>query len=162
MASGKADKSQTTVGHSRAAGAGKPKWYSEGLRFQCTQCGNCCSGPPGFVWTTAGEREAIARHLGLELADFMERYVRKVGQRYSLKETRNGRGLDCVFLIQQGSKRVCSIYSVRPMQCRTWPFWTDNLESPSAWADASRTCPGIGRGPRHEFVEIEIQRTRNF
>ncbi|MFM1805538.1 MAG: hypothetical protein RL136_2417, partial [Planctomycetota bacterium] len=27
-------------------------WYAEGLRFECTQCGNCCSGGPGAVWFT--------------------------------------------------------------------------------------------------------------
>ena len=29
---------------------GQQAWYSEGLRFECTQCGACCSGEPGYVW----------------------------------------------------------------------------------------------------------------
>ena len=31
------------------AAPGEP-WYRDGLRFQCTQCGNCCTGDPGVVW----------------------------------------------------------------------------------------------------------------
>ena len=40
------------------------KWYADGLHFECTQCGNCCSGPPGYVWVTKQDIKAIARHLG--------------------------------------------------------------------------------------------------
>ena len=36
------------------------EWYAEGLRFGCTQCGNCCTGPPGAVWFTAEEGRAMA------------------------------------------------------------------------------------------------------
>ena len=37
----------------------KTKWYQAGLRFGCTQCGNCCSGPPGYVWVNREEIRAI-------------------------------------------------------------------------------------------------------
>ncbi|MFM7740581.1 MAG: YkgJ family cysteine cluster protein, partial [Planctomycetota bacterium] len=25
-------------------------WYKDGLRFQCSQCGDCCTGGAGYVW----------------------------------------------------------------------------------------------------------------
>lgn len=25
-------------------------WFSEGLRFSCTQCGKCCKSPDKHVW----------------------------------------------------------------------------------------------------------------
>ena len=30
-------------------------WYGGGLRFTCTQCGNCCTGQPGYVWISKKE-----------------------------------------------------------------------------------------------------------
>jgi Fe-S-cluster containining protein len=52
-------------------------------------------------------------------------------------------------------KRTCSIYPVRPLQCRTWPFWNHNLRSPSTWAEASDMCPGMNNGKQYNFVRIE-------
>ena len=52
------------------------------------------------------------------------------------------------------------IYPVRPTQCRTWPFWEDNLKSPQAWKNASergRGCPGMcdAEAPRYPLEHIE-------
>ncbi len=138
----------------------KDKWYADGLKFKCTQCGNCCSGPPGYVWVNAKQRADIARQLGIDVDTFIEDYTHKVGNRYSLIEKSNGEELDCIFLETRGGKRTCSIYETRPTQCRTWPFWTENLVSRRAWDDAGVTCPGINRSNHYDFVEIEIQRSR--
>jgi len=35
-------------------------WYRDGLSFSCTQCGNCCSGPEGYVWVDEEELVQIA------------------------------------------------------------------------------------------------------
>lgn len=131
-------------------------WYRGGLRFACTQCGNCCSGPPGAVWFTPEEGRAIAEFLGLEEDAFLARYGRRVGGRRSLVERREGDRYDCVFLLREGERAGCAIYDVRPRQCRTWPFWRENLESESAWLEAKRRtpCPGMGSGPLHGLVTI--------
>src|SRR5262245_4802554 len=98
-------------------------WYQDGLRFRCTQCGNCCTGAPGYVWVNQQEIEALAAAIGeADLAAFEAKYVRKVGARKSLKEFRNG---DCVFF--DGQTRRCTVYGQRPRQCRTWPFWDSNV-----------------------------------
>src|SRR5262245_462487 len=100
-------------------------WYADGLRFSCTQCGNCCTGPEGAVWFTADEGRAIAQMLGLSESDFLERYTRVIGARRSLNETPSEFGFDCVFLRREtiGDRTFarCSIYESRPTQCRTWP-----------------------------------------
>jgi pheromone shutdown protein TraB len=70
----------------------------------------------------------------------------------SLKEKYN---YDCVLLDEDGH---CRTYEVRPNQCRTWPFWPTNLESPAAWEDAAQGCPGIGTGPVYSFEVIEVKR----
>ena len=135
----------------------KEKWYQSGLSFECTQCGNCCSGPPGYVWVTKKDIETIARFIGLEDGKLDARYLRRVGLRHSLTERAGG---DCIFLKRANGKSMCSIYPVRPLQCRTWPFWSDNLSSKDAWNRAGLTCPGIDRGKYHGFVSIEEIRLR--
>ncbi|MCH8053241.1 MAG: YkgJ family cysteine cluster protein [Planctomycetes bacterium] len=140
----------------------KEKWYQDGLNFTCTQCGNCCTGSPGYVWTTAEERQAMADHLELDLADFTQRYARRVGFKYSLKEHGSRQNWDCVFLAHENGRRICRVYPVRPTQCRNWPFWDENLRTASAWSAAAEDCPGMNDGQRHGFVQIEIQRKRKF
>jgi uncharacterized protein len=128
-------------------------WYSGGLAFECTQCGNCCSGPgTGYVWVSESEIHAIAKSIGMEneLETFERKFTRRVGTRVSLVEYSDG---DCIFLDQE--TRGCSVYASRPNQCRTWPFWSVNLESPKTWAKAARTCPGCNQGKLYSLSEIQ-------
>jgi uncharacterized protein len=120
-------------------------WYAEGLSFTCTGCGSCCRGE-GYVWMTAPEIEAIAGFLGLTTDDFGRRYLRRVGAALSLTEKPNH---DCVFW-DDG----CTVYPARPTQCRTFPFWPENLATPGAWEAVVQQCPGTGRGQRYDLVEI--------
>ena len=128
-------------------------WYQEGLRFKCSQCGDCCTGAPGFVWVNKQEIAALARRLDLDDETFQQTYVRQVGIRKSLIEFDNG---DCVFF--DGKKRKCTVYEDRPRQCRTWPFWDSNLRSPEAWQETCEVCPGSGKGKLYQLEEIEQQR----
>jgi Fe-S-cluster containining protein len=120
-------------------------WYAEGLAFACTGCGSCCRGE-GYVWMTPPEIEAIAGFLDLTAAEFGRRYLRRVGRSLSLTEKPNH---DCVFW--DGG---CTVYDVRPTQCRTFPFWPENIETPGAWEAVVHQCPGAGVGRRYDLVEI--------
>ena len=128
-------------------------WYQDGLRFTCTQCGDCCGGAPGHVWVNNEEIAALAAALGQSVAEFESVYVRQVGIRKSLKEREN---YDCVLLDQE--TRKCTVYGSRPRQCRTWPFWDSNLKSPRDWQHACSVCPGSGQGKLHTIEHIEAQR----
>jgi uncharacterized protein len=128
-------------------------WYHAGLRFTCTQCGDCCTGAPGHVWVNSEEIAALAALIGLSSDDFEDQYVRRVGTRKSLKEFPSG---DCVFF--DGQTRKCTVYGARPRQCRTWPFWDSNLASPANWKQTCTVCPGSGKGKLHQLEEIEAQR----
>ena len=142
-------------------------WYASGLRFTCTQCGNCCTGGPGYVWISVEEVVRLARHLKLSPEQVVERYCRKIDGKFSLRERRNARGeYDCVFLKEQKqqrtegdetivyTKRVCTIYEARPLQCRTWPFWPENLKDEQSWNRSSKRCPGMNVGRKYRLNQI--------
>lgn len=128
-------------------------WYSGGLRFTCTQCGNCCTGAPGYVWVTNEEITALAAVVGLEVAKFEQQFVRQVGVRKSLIEFSNG---DCILF--DGKSRKCTVYDARPRQCRTWPFWDSNLKTTADWEHTCSVCPGSGNGRLYQLDEIERDR----
>ena len=115
-------------------------WYTDGLRFACTRCGKCCTGQPGFVWVTDDEVRTIAEFRAEPLEEVTGLYTRREGHRRSLKERANG---DCVFYDREAG---CTVYPVRPRQCRTWPFWESNVTSPADWATAAAECPGCNQG----------------
>ncbi len=133
----------------------KTIWYQAGLRFSCTQCGNCCSGAPGYVWVTREEIRAIAEFLGQADGKLDKSQVRRVALRQSLTEKPDG---DCIFLVRENNKTSCAIHSVRPKQCRTWPYWESNLRTPHDWNTAAKNCPGMGHGQHHSFESIEEAR----
>jgi Fe-S-cluster containining protein len=129
-------------------------WYEAGLRFRCTQCGDCCTGAPGYVWVNREEIEQLAAAIGCEdVSDFCDHYVREIGVRRSLKERANG---DCVLF--DSKTRKCQVYQARPRQCRTWPFWDSNLKSPETWKQTCQVCPGSGHGQLYQLEHIEQQR----
>lgn len=113
-------------------------WYAKGLPFKCTECGKCCTGGPGFTWVTESEIQAIADYLKLPVEKFSRKYLRRIGDRYSLIE-KGRNNYDCIFLQGKG----CTIYPVRPKQCKTFPFWPSLLRSSEAWKEAEERCEGI-------------------
>jgi len=129
-----------------------PVWYQEGLRFKCTQCGNCCTGGPGAVWVSEEEIRDIAEHLGKPIGEIRLMHTRPLRGKTSLNEFPNG---DCTFF--NGYTRTCSIYPARPKQCRTWPFWDSNLADENAWNSLKSSCPGINQG---DLVPLETIQQR--
>ncbi|RMH27311.1 MAG: YkgJ family cysteine cluster protein [Planctomycetota bacterium] len=142
---------------------GSREWYTDGLRFECTRCGACCTGPPGFVLFTDDEAEEIAARLGVTVAEFLDRYTRDTPAGRSLAERQTEFGFDCVFLDRESEPglAVCSIHDLRPTQCRTFPFWPENLRSESAWRRIGRECEGVGRGALVPIEAIRIQRDQH-
>jgi Fe-S-cluster containining protein len=123
-------------------------WYQDGLRFSCTRCGHCCTGEPGFVWVEDADLAAIADYLDLPVEQLLAMYTRNTTRGQTLREKGNG---DCVFYDRDNG---CTIYPVRPPQCRTWPFWESNVESPESWQRTCEVCPGSGQGNLIPVEEI--------
>ena len=127
-------------------------WYQDGLQFECTGCGDCCTGGPGYVWVDAAEIEAIAAYLDKPLGEIRLLHTRPARGGTSLTEHLNG---DCTFLDPR--TRRCQIYPVRPKQCRTWPFWRSNIATPEDWQRTCEVCPGSGKGPLIPLETIEAR-----
>jgi len=121
-------------------------WYADGLRFECTRCGKCCTGAPGFVWVNDAEIQAIGEFLQEPLDEVTALHTRWVNGKRSLREKLNN---DCVFY---DAEIGCTIYEARPRQCRTWPFWESTTTSPEDWERTQESCPGAGRG---ELIPVE-------
>jgi Fe-S-cluster containining protein len=123
-------------------------WYEDGLRFTCTRCGKCCTGEPGFVWVNDAELLALGEFRGESVEEVAGLYTRLDGGRRTLREKANG---DCVFYDRE---KGCTVYEVRPRQCRTWPFWESNVATPETWRRTCEVCPGSGRGELIPAEEI--------
>ena len=93
----------------------------------------------------------MARHLNLSVPAFGRKYLRRVEGRRSLLEHPNG---DCIFFKDRG----CIVYPLRPRQCRTFPFWPENLRSRRAWEELKDECPGVGKGRLFLLKEIQLIR----
>ncbi len=150
---------------SKPTGADESPWYKDGLRFSCSQCGNCCTGGPGAVWYTEPEGNAMAAALGVPVEEFTQKYTRAISDRRSLNEQETSHGFDCVFLdrTSKPGMALCRVYMARPAQCRTWPFWPENLRTPQAWraAKAKTPCLGMDNGTLIPVEQIRILRDRD-
>lgn len=124
-------------------------WYADGVRFECRQSGQCCTNHGSYsrVYLEDDEAKEVARLKGISLKELEREWCyREEGHR--LVQSRNNA---CAFL--DGHR--CTVYEARPHQCRTWPFWKENLK-PSVWKrDVEAFCPGVGKGKVYSAQEIE-------
>lgn len=106
----------------------------------CESCeGNCCIGESGYIWINKIESEKLAEHLNIKLDVLKEKYLRKVGYKYSIKEIKlSENNYACIFFDLE--KKQCSIYESRPIQCRTFPFWDYYKNRVS---EVKEECPAI-------------------
>jgi Fe-S-cluster containining protein len=123
--------------------------YRDGLRFECTGCGACCTsrGENQWVYVTLPERRRLAELLGISTALFTARFCKKTD---GFVHFSNPHG-DCQFL----RGKQCTVYSARPDQCRSFPWWPENMKR-EVWERKVRPgCEGIGRGRVHTLAEIQ-------
>lgn len=125
------------------------EWYSDGLYFKCTGCGKCCTGSPGYVWLTHADIEKLVTYLKISEEEFIKKYTRKIGEKYSLKE--DPKTFDCIFL---KDSKICTAYEHRPSQCKTYPYWLENIKSKKDWETEAKRCEGINHKDA-ELVPIE-------
>lgn len=110
----------------------------------CEQCnGFCCRGESGYVFVRYAEITALAQFLGQDVETVMQRYVRKVGYRFSLLEkplvSEKGHEYACIFFDPNTER--CAVYEARPNQCKTFPFW--EKFATSLFEEIQKECPFI-------------------
>ena len=97
-----------------------------------------------FIFLTEADQKKLVLHLKQSLYSFASlgkfkttRYSTKPVQAWFLKSSED----KCRFF-KDGK---CSVYEARPTQCRTFPFWPENMTQ-DKWAKIGELCPGIGKG----------------
>lgn len=133
------------------------------MKFECqTSCGGkCCKpqwdGKAGYVFLTKGDMVSISGFLKKPIKAFAEkaqfaftRFTKKESWQWFLKDGEK----QCQFL-KEGK---CSIYEVRPTQCRTFPFWPELMVNTS-YESLKEFCPGIGVGPEvtHHLLSEQVK-----
>lgn len=125
------------------------------LPFDCTACGKCCR-TVGNVYMDPEEIVAASKYVNISTNQFIESYADKVidVDKDTLSSNRrkdqpnipwitvknkvsSKDGLPaCEFLDLETN--YCKIYEVRPIQCSTYPFWSNILASKANWNDEVR------------------------
>jgi uncharacterized protein len=67
-------------------------------------------------------------------------------------------GLGCPLLSKE---KICRVHSVKPMQCRSFPFWPELLDTASAWEYARQDCPGMDAPEGRLYSADEIRKIRD-
>lgn len=105
----------------------------------CSTCqGKCCTGESGYIYVTKEEIEKISQLLNLDVREFVAEYLFKKAYKYSIKERIHNDSHECIFYDRESNG--CTIYDVRPLQCRTFPFW-DYFKT--RVDELKLECPGI-------------------
>lgn len=138
-------------------------YHNTSIRFKCTQCSQCCfGGEHAYVQVNLQEIENIIKFMKIDMEHFKNEYLTKlVDNGYGIRMTQSllekitGKKDHCTLLGKDGK---CSVYSVRPTQCRTYPFWPEILISEDRWNDEVNRCEGINTGDVVDVEHIDNQR----
>ena len=117
--------------------------YKNGIRFECQGSGKCCVSRDsyGFVYLSDNDLNRFSRYFKLSIEKFRGKYCQITDGLTHLLEKTELQG-NCIFL----KDKKCSVYDGRPSQCRTWPFWNENMNSKVWNENISINCPGVGKG----------------
>jgi len=126
--------------------------YKNGIRFECQGSGNCCVSRDsyGFVYLSDVDIKRFSKFFKITQKKFKEKYCQITDGFIHLCEKSKLNG-NCIFL----KNKKCTVYTSRPSQCRTWPFWKDNMNVKVWNQDISINCPGIGKGKVIKRKEID-------
>ncbi len=109
-------------------------------RFKCRKCGKCCVEDERGgrqIALTEKDAEEISNATGSKLIDFAEKNTSEAFP-YAIRLI----GGKCFFL---GPSNKCSIYPVRPLVCRFYPFMLQKIGGRYVF-HVDPFCPGLGEG----------------
>jgi len=119
-------------------------FYASGLKFSCKRCSSCCRYDAGYVFLSENDLKKLTAELKMDRNSFIKAYCRWVNDSQNENEVlslREKSNKDCI-LWDAG----CLVYTARPVQCSTFPFWKAIVSSEQAWQIAATGCPGMNTG----------------
>jgi Fe-S-cluster containining protein len=118
--------------------------YPRNVRFLCNKCAICCGDTEErdrSILLLRIEAKRTAQKTQKATGEFAEKIEGSEPYVYRMKKTRDGK---CVFL----KDSRCSIYDIRPLICRFYPFQLKKVGSRELVFAYTNKCLGIGKGPR--------------
>lgn len=115
--------------------------YPRDIRFKCKRCALCCGDTKNrdrSVLMMKIEAYRISRKTLIDLDELAEKIEGFEPYVYQMRKTENGK---CFFL----KDNLCSIYQIRPLICRFYPFKLQNLGNNKYVFAYTKECPGIGK-----------------
>ncbi len=125
--------------------------YPKGTRFICLKCGLCCGDTPKKLrhpLLLCEEAERIVAFVGKPVSEFAAQVEGKEPYTFDMKKVEG----KCVFL----ADNKCTIYSVRPLICRFYPFELKPAENGQHAFHPTDECPGLGKG--RELLEEHFRK----
>ncbi len=126
------------------------------IRFSCIRCSKCCKLDVPIVlsdielWVKKGRYDIVLNVVKKRSSNTLRKYF---GLEFYYTFKRKESSGECVFL----KDGMCTIYSLRPLVCRLFPFaYSENELSVHPWA--LKNCNGLGRGKLFSKKEISILR----
>jgi Fe-S-cluster containining protein len=115
--------------------------YPKHVRYRCQRCALCCGDTKYKVRSILllkDEAERISEKTSLEIAVFTEKKKGFEPYAYIMAKTKEGK---CIFLNEDS----CSIYEIRPLICRFYPFELKNPINKRYVFGYTNECIGIGK-----------------
>ena len=125
--------------------------FKKGIKFKCQGSSNCCisRGSYGYVYLSKIDLANIVNYFNISINLFKKKYCDYSNGYLHLKEIHSNGNYQ--FL----DNKRCTIYPARPTQCRTWPFWKENMNTKKWNNEIIDFCPGIGKGRLISFSMIQ-------
>lgn len=123
-----------------------PYFEDEALRFECTQCGACCERP-GVIYMEDEDIARIAEHLKISVEEVQSEMLTQEGGLWVIKVTRSRQ---CRFYVD----KKCTIHDIKPLQCKSYPFWPENVCTRADWLEVKPDCEGIDKGRSYDAETV--------
>ena len=115
------------------------------LRFHCIRCGMCCGDTEEktrHILLLEAEAEQIAKKTLQPISRFSVKIKEKAPYNYEMRKRLQDR--KCVFL----KKNRCTIYSLRPLICRFYPFELKMVTERKCRFFFTEECSGLNKGSK--------------
>ncbi len=124
--------------------------------FECTQCGDCCTGFGG-TYLTDEDIANISKYINVDAKDFVVKFCDISGSKFVLTQSKDTK---CIFF-----DKLCTIHPVKPYMCKAWPFIKTLVAHPENWNAMANSCKGMCKDVPYEqlisIVSVDVEKIRS-